>query len=339
MALRVGVVGLGFMGAAHLEAYGAVNGCELAAVSSSSEKKLSGDLSDVGGNLDRGSGTYDFGSAARHRRSADLIADPSVDAVDLCTPTDLHAPLALEALAAGKHVLVEKPMALSGEDCDAMIEAARKANRVLMVAQVLRFFPEYAAAWATVRSGRLGRLRSATFRRRCAAPAWGQWLKDPVRSGGGALDLLIHDFDFCRHLLGVPESVSAVGAVDTAAGIDYVDARLHYGTGVSVSILGGWHHPASFPFSMEFTILCDSGTLDYSSDRTGLRLYKADGTAEDIETPTQDGFVGELQAFVNACSVGEPPEICRPEHSADSVRMALAMRTSRSQDGTPVAVR
>ncbi len=336
--MRIGVIGLGFMGSTHLEAYQKVRGFELAAVSSSSEKKLAGDLGDVGGNLDRGGGVLDFGSAARHRRAADLIDDPGVEAVDICAPTYLHKPLALRALAVGKHVLVEKPMALSAAECEEMIEAAEAAGCVLMVAQVLRFFPEYVAARAQILSGELGATRAATFRRRCAAPAWGQWLKDPARSGGGVFDLLIHDFDYCRHLFGKPAAVRAVGSEDLEAGIDFAEAQLLYDDGVPVIISGGWHHPASFPFSMEFTILCDQGTLDYNSDKAGLRLHTAAGMAEDLELPEQDGFVEELQAFVGACQEGRAPAICLPEHSAESVRMALAMHRSRAHGGVPVTV-
>ena len=334
--MRIGVVGLGFMGSTHLEAYQNVRGFELAAVSSSSDRKLSGDLTDVGGNLDRGGGRIDFGSAARHRRAEDLIADPGVEAVDLCTPTHLHRPLALEALAAGKHVLVEKPMALSVSDCSAMISAARDAQRVLMVGQVLRFFPEYVAARAKVLSGDLGAVRAATFRRRCAAPAWGQWLSDPDLSGGGAFDLLIHDFDYCQHLFGAPETVSAIGCEDLDGGIDFVEARLDYGDGVPVIVSGGWHHLESLPFSMKFTILCDGGTLDYTSEKPGLRLHSAAGKMTEITLPEQDGFVAELQAFVDACETGEAPDNCRPEESAMSIRAALAMNRSRALGGAAV---
>ncbi len=336
--MRIGLIGLGFMGSTHLEAYRNVSGFELAAVSSSSPRKLAGDLSDVGGNLDRGGGVVDFGAAQRYTRAEDLIDDRAVDAVDICTPTDLHKPLALRALAAGKHVLVEKPMALSGAECDEMVSAARDVGRVLMVAQVLRFFPEYVQARSEIRSGRLGNVRAATFRRRCAAPAWGRWLKDPRRSGGGAFDLLIHDFDYCQQLFGRPSEIRAVGVQDPDVGIDFVEALLDYGDGVPVVISGGWHHPASFPFSMEFTILCDGGTLDYRSDKPGLRLHAASGEMVEVGLPDGDGFAGELQAFVDACASGEAPAACRPEDSAESVRMALAMNRSRLAGGAPASV-
>lgn len=334
--MRIGVVGLGFMGSTHLEAYRKAAGFELAAVASSDPKKLGGDLSAIVGNLDRGGGAYDFSSAARYRTAAELIADPAVEAVDLCTPTHLHAPLAVEALRAGKHVLVEKPMALTTEDCQAMIAAAKQAGRVLMVAQVLRFFPEYAAARGMALSGELGPIRAAEFRRKCAAPAWGRWLKDPARSGGGAMDLLIHDFDFCRHLFGKPQAVRAVGYEDLAGGIDFVEAQLDYGDGVPVIVSGGWRHAESYPFSMEFTIVCDGGTLDYASVKSGLRLHRADGKQTDIALSEVDGFAAELQTFIEACKAGSPPDICRPEESAEAVSIALAMKRSRAAGGQPV---
>ena len=205
-----------------------------------------------------------------------------------------------------------------------------------MVGQVLRFFPEYVAARAKVLSGDLGAVRAATFRRRCAAPAWGQWLSDPDLSGGGAFDLLIHDFDYCQHLFGAPETVSAIGCEDLDGGIDFVEARLDYGDGVPVIVSGGWHHLESLPFSMKFTILCDGGTLDYTSEKPGLRLHSAAGKMTEITLPEQDGFVAELQAFVDACETGEAPDNCRPEESAMSIRAALAMNRSRALGGAAV---
>jgi predicted dehydrogenase len=326
------------MGSTHLQAYGKVANADLAAICSDDEKKLAGDLSAIQGNLDRPGQAMDFGKAARYRKFDDLLADRNVEAVDLCVPSYLHAGLALKALAAGKHVLVEKPMALSGEECDAMIAASKKAGKVLMVAQVLRFWPDYAAASEKVRSGQLGPVHAALFRRKCAAPAWGKWLKERDKSGGGVFDLLIHDFDFCLHLLGKPDSITAIGVEELEKGIDIVEARLHYSHGAPVVISGGWHHPSAYPFSMEFSIVCEGGTLDFHSGLRRLTLFGAGGKAEEVELPKADGFQAELQAFANACELGQAPEICRPEDSALATKMTLAMRASRDQAGKPIAL-
>ena len=104
-------------------------------------------------------------------------------AVDLCVPTHLHASLTIEALRLGKHVLVEKPMALSKAQADEMIAAADSANRILMVAHVLRFVPAYVALRNYIK--RVGSIRAISFRRCCAAPGT-QWHFDQTQSGGGA---------------------------------------------------------------------------------------------------------------------------------------------------------
>jgi predicted dehydrogenase len=172
------------MGSVHLKALRSIPGAELTAVCSRDPRKLSGDLSAIQGNLGLAGEHFDFGNIAKYTEIDALLGDPRVDAVDICLPTSLHAPVAIAALRMGKHVLVEKPMALDAESCEGMLAAARSADRVLMVAQVLRFFPMYKALYESVRSGGLGAPRFAAFRRRCAAPAWSEWLADPKQSGG-----------------------------------------------------------------------------------------------------------------------------------------------------------
>jgi len=336
--VKVGVVGLGFMGSTHLQAYRNVANAQLAALCSGDEKKLAGDLSAIQGNLDRPGEVMDFGAAARYRNYEELLADRNVEAVDLCVPSYLHAQLTLQALAAGKHVLVEKPMALSGEECDAMIAASKMAGKVLMVAHVLRFWPDYAAAREKVRSGELGSLKAALFRRKCAAPAWGKWLKERDKSGGGIFDLLIHDVDYCLHVFGKPDSIAAIGVEEMDKGIDIIEARLHYAHGAPVVISGGRHHPNAYPFSMEFSILCEGGTLDFHSGLRRLTLFGADGQSSEVEVSPTDGFQAELQAFADACESGRAPDICLPEDSALATKMTLAMRASRERNGEPIAV-
>ena len=335
---KIGVAGLGFMGSTHLQAYKNVPDAEIAAVCSSDERKLAGDLSAISGNLDRPGESMDFGQAARYRTLDELFADANVDAVDLCLPSHLHAPATIQALNAGKHVLVEKPMALSGEECGQMVAAAKANGKVLMVAQVLRFWPDYLAAYDLIRSGTLGPVKMAFFRRKCAAPAWSRWMHDREKGGGGVFDLLIHDFDFANYLFGKPRAVKARGVEEMAKGIDLAEALLDYGDGREVHISGGWHHPKSYPFSMEFTISCEGGTLDFHSGLRRLTLYRADGESEEVKLTETDGFHAECAAFAAACEAGEAPANCRPEESAVSTKMALAMRASRDQNGAAVDI-
>lgn len=267
------------------------------------------------------------------RDIAKVIADPTVDAVDICLPTNLHAPVAIEALRAGKHVLVEKPMAIDKDAAWQMIAQAKKQKRVLMVAQVLRFFPMYLALRELLLSGRTGKPCWAMFRRRCAAPAWAAWMTDPEQSGGGVFDLLIHDIDLCLHLFGKPESVTATGYEALANGVDVITAELHYSSGLNTVITGGWHHLKSYPFSMEYTVVTENGTAEYSSLGCAPTLYLADGGVEMLAMKEQDGYRSEIEYFLDCCRRGESPSLCPPVESANAVALALWILESRRRNG------
>ena len=336
--MKLAVVGLGFMGSTHLKALGKVPGATLVAVCSHDERKLAGDLSAVKGNLGGAGEQLDFRAVRKYREPDALLADPEIEAVDLCLPTDLHETVAVAAMRAGKHVLVEKPMALDGASADRMIAESEKRGRVLMTAQVLRFFPEYLALEEAVKRPDLGTMRSAAFRRRCAAPGWGGWLKDAARSGGGVFDLLIHDVDMCLHLFARPEWVAATGYTDAGRGIDTLQAELFYGSGAVVTVSGGWQHSGAFPFSMEYSVTLDGGTLEYSSAGRAATLYGGDGSHQVL--PPQggaayagDGYAGEIAYFVECCSAGKAPLRCPPRESADAVKLMLLMLEARSKNG------
>jgi predicted dehydrogenase len=331
--MRIGVIGLGFMGLTHLKAIKNLPQLELAAVSTSDPKKLAGDLRDVGGNLGISGEEFDFSAVGRYPDWKALIADPNVEAVDICTPTDSHEEIALAALSAGKHVLVEKPMSLTYEGCQRILAAAKTANRIVMAAQVLRFFPMY----TVLRKQQLGSIQAALFRRRCAAPNWSKWLLDPGKSGGAAIDLLIHDLDFCLHLFGKPEAVSATGIENLSRGIDVITANLHYPNVASVVVTGGWHHPAAYPFSMEYTVSFEQGTVDYSSAFRPVTLYRETGVAEELKLDDVDGYQEEIRYFADCAIAGKQPELCPPQESAQSVALARLIVDARRHPGEKIA--
>lgn len=334
--LRVAVVGLGFMGAKHMAAFEAASNAEVVAVYSRDEKKLSGDLSGIQGNLGGPGGVYDFSKVKKYSDLDALLQDQAIDAVDICLPTNLHADVTVRALEAGKDALVEKPMALDFESSQRMIAAAEANARILMAAHVLRFFPEYRALFDFVESGTAGTVRAASFRRRCAAPAWSGWLSDPAKSGGGVFDLLIHDVDACLRVFGMPTLVSAEGYEDLASGIDVISARLAYPEGLSVEIAGGWHHPKSFPFSMEYTVVADAGTLDFRHETRPPTLYKADGSEQACALEGQDGYQAEIAYFLKCCETREAPVLCQPADSAKAVGLTNLLLQSRREHGRQV---
>ena len=337
--VRVAILGLGFMGSTHAKALREIPGAELAAVYSQDEKKLTGDLTAVRGNLGGPGEKLDFSRVVRYRELDAVLDDPNIDAVDICLPTDLHESVAIDAMRRGKHVLVEKPMGLDGCAVDNIVAASAQYNRVLMTAQVLRFSPAYIALREVVRRPESGPLRFAMFRRRCAAPGWGGWLLDPRKSGGGVFDLLIHDTDMCLHLFGKPEAVAATGYVEAAAGIDCIDAQLFYPEGGVVSVTGGWHHPGAYPFSMEYTVTLEGATIDYSSLGRPPTLYAPGQPEQLLDGGTRDAYAAEIGCFIESCRIGRPPEICPPGESADAVKLMLLLVEARTKNGEKIPCR
>jgi predicted dehydrogenase len=328
--MNVAVAGLGFMGATHLKAWKQVSRARVTAVVSSDERKLTGDLTAVGGNLGGTVEVMDFSDIRKYRTLEEALSDPGVDAVDLCLPTDQHGTAAIAALRAGKHVLVEKPMAMDEAEADIILKEAGRTGRTLMVGQVLRFFPAYVALADTLPASPV---RSAVFRRRCGAPTWNRWLKDSSRSGGGAFDLLIHDVDYCISRWGIPEAVRASGHEDLARGIDIVHAELRYREAGAVIVTGGWH-PGAYPFSMGFTVVTDRSTLEWSSGEADLLEYVADeGDVGIRRLPDSDPFADELQYFTDCAVDGRKPEKCMPEQSAQAVALMRRIIESRNRNG------
>jgi predicted dehydrogenase len=337
--MRIAVLGLGFMGSTHLKAWKNIAGATLFAVADGIEKRLTGDLSDIQGNIGGPGEKMDFSQVRKYRTPEEALADREIEAVDICLPTDQHVAVATAALRAGKHVLLEKPLALDAAGADEVLAAARQSGRTFMTAQVVRFAPAYHYSAELLKSGKLGPLRSALLRRRCAAPAWGKWLHDASKSGGGVFDLLIHDVDYCLYAFGMPESAAATGYEDMPHGIDFIEGRLHYANGAIVLVTGGWHHPKAYPFSMEFTIVADGGTLEFSSKGTPLTLYRADGETEAPALPDPDIYQAEIEYFLECAKSGRKPERCPPEESAAAVKLMRLLLESRSRKGEKIACR
>ncbi len=241
--------------------------------------------------------------------------------------------MAIEALRAGKHVLCEKPMALNGEEADTMIGEAERSGKIMMIAQVLRFMPEYSELIRLVRSGELGPIRSALFRRRTAAPQWGPWQIDKKLAGGGIFDLLIHDADIVQRLFGVPEGVSSSGYEDMPNGVDTITSQFHYTDVGEVTLTGGWFHRGQYPFSMEYTVVGDDGVVEFSSAGRPPTVYWPDGRQTPLAPEAKDGYQAELEYFLECCQNSALPERCLPAESSLAVKLTSLMVEAREKKG------
>lgn len=330
--VRIGIVGIGFMGMIHYLAARRVEGARVVALCSRDPKKLAGDWTSIQGNFGPRGTQMDLSGLSLYSDFAEMLADPEIDLVDLCVPNDLHGPMAIQALKAGKPVLVEKPIALTMEDADAMVAASREAGRPLMVAQVLPFVPEFAFALEAVRSGRFGTLRAAHFKRVISRPDWSSEIADTARSGGPAIDLHIHDTHFIGLLCGVPRAVHSRGVIENGAVVHLTTQYLFDRPDLAVSCVSGALSQSGRPFTHGFELYLDGATIAFEfANLAGqghiampLTVILPDGTIERPELGAGDpvdGFVQELTIAAEAIASGRTA----PQLDGDLARQALLL--------------
>lgn len=190
-----------------------------------------------------------FNIPKRYTSFEDMAADPDIDAVVIGLPNYLHAPVTVQMLKAGKHVLCEKPMALSVAEGKEMIEAARQANRKLMIAHMWRFDPEILWLRRLVASGSLGKIFKAKSHAiwLYEGPPPESWFVKPEFAGGGALaDMGIHSIDTLRFVLGEARPVRVFANTGTHLRDikldDTATVLLEFEGGIASLIEAGWYH-------------------------------------------------------------------------------------------------
>lgn len=261
--MKIGIAGIGFMGMIHFLTYEKVRGAKVAALCETDKTRLAGDWRTIKGNFGPQGRVMDLEGIAKYEKLDDLMADPTLDAIDICLPPSFHAPTAIRALQAGKHVFCEKPIALKAADAKKMVDTAAKAERVLMIGHVLPFFPEYAQARKIIDSGRYGRLLGGHFRRVISDPQWLPNYYVPDKIGGPMLDLHVHDAHFIRLLFGMPERVTSQGRMrgDVA---EYWNSQFEFADrDLVVSATSGVVNQQGRGFLHGFEIHLEKATLAY----------------------------------------------------------------------------
>jgi predicted dehydrogenase len=344
---RIGIVGIGFMGMIHYLAARRVEGASVVALCSRDPKKLAGDWTSIQGNFGPRGTQMDLSGLSLYDDFAAMLADPQIDLIDLCVPNDLHGRMAIQALKAGKPVLVEKPIALTMAEADAMVAASSEAGQPLMVAHVLPFLPEFAFALEVFHSGRYGALRVAHLTRVISKPDWSSEIADAARSGGPAIDLHIHDTHFISLLCGVPRAVHSRGVVENGAVVHLTTQYLYEQQNLAVSCVSGALSQSGRPFTHGFELYLDGATIAFQfANLAGqghvampLTVILPDGTVERPELGAGDpvdGFVRELTVAAEAVASGRTA----PQLDGDLARQALllclaeieSVRTGRAVD-------
>ncbi len=325
--MKVGIAGVGSMGTTHAAGWAAT------------DAELLGFCAETTQEADR----------LAHAYRAQVFSDyaallQAVDVIDICTPTHLHYDMVLQAAAAGKHIICEKPLARTVAQAQEMIQICRTAGVRLFAAHVVRFFPEYALAKAQIDQGKIGRpgvvrLTRASYRPKKPS---GNWFLDFDKSGGMMLDLMIHDFDYARWISGEVESVFAKKITTTHpnAATEYGLAILKHAGGALSHVVGGWLYPPP-TFRTAFEIAGDSGLIEWSSDNTApinLLLRKDDTDAPDVGLPgspvAESPYTTQIREFHDALKTNRAARVSAEDGLA-ALQIALAAIAS-AQSGQPV---
>jgi UDP-N-acetylglucosamine 3-dehydrogenase len=337
--IRVAIIGAGRMGSTHARAWSHLPGAEIVALADINQ--------DTAKELAQAVGTTD---AAIYADAESLLAEQgdAIDAVSICLPTHLHRAVAEAALAAGKHVLCEKPMALSVVDCDAMIAAAEKAGTVFTIGQTVRFFPEYANAKRAVERGAVGEPASVRTRRGGDYPQRpNDWYSDVSQSGGVIVDLLIHDIDWVQWCFGPIVRVYAQGLTERLADkrldkMDYALLTCRHENGVVSHLEGTWADPGGFVTTFE--IAGDGGLYAHDSRKAASlsKSIRGENTAPNGGAlsspihPNDNPYYAQIIAFAAAIR-GEDAPIVSPTEARRAVAVAEAARESL-QTGAAVVI-
>ena len=331
--VRIGIIGIGFMGMIHYYGIRKVSGAEVIAICTRDPKKLDGDWTSIQGNFGPRGSIEDLSHLQKYNRIEDLLADPDIDMVDICLPVQLHKSVSIAALEAGKHVLVEKPISIRLDDATEMVEVGKASGRHFMVAHVLPFFAEFAYAKTAIGNGDYGQLLAAHFKRVTSKPKKALNLEELERSGGPGIDLHIHDTHFVQLLCGVPDAVFSSGILAAGNFAESLTTQYIYDDrNLSISCSSGGMSQSGRAFSHGFEIYLEKATLLYEFATLGgqavtsipLTLLTETGEVQQVDLGERgpiDAFTDEIQYAVDAIKGGYEPTAL----SAVGARDALAL--------------
>ncbi len=328
--INVGIAGIGFMGMIHYLAYQKTGQARVAALCSRDETKLAGDWRGIKGNFGPPGAMMDLSGVAAYRELRQMLADPQIDLIDICLPPDLHADVAVAALKTGKHVLCEKPIALTTAEAQRMVKAATSSGKQLLIGHVLPFFPEYAWAYEAITSGRYGKFLGGHFKRIISDPSWLKDFFNPHKVGGPVVDLHIHDAHFIRLVCGMPKGVFSQGRLRGDV-VEYVDTQFLYADGTpTISAASGVINQQGRAFTHAFEMHLEQATLMYDFSvidgqpvlSMPLTVLTADGRVERPQLGSGDpvdAFVAELSEVSRSIASGTASPILGGDLARDAL--------------------
>jgi len=314
--LKIALLGAGNMGRTHLECYLRNEHCRVEYIFDKNIDKARSLTGDTG---------------IKVTEDIDDFLGRGIDAVDICLPTFLHKEYALLAAQAGKHILCEKPMALSTEECDAMIKETNRHGVKYMTAHVLRFWPEYRHMKYAVESMELGRPVCAAGGRAQPPASWSEsnWLLDPSLSLGGVADFQIHDLDFISWVFGKPASIISTGSKSRSGAWEQIFTILEFDSGFNCCLEACNLMPKGYPFTASMKLLFTEGCIEYDSGLPEkLKVYRPGEKPYHPQIENADAYCSEINYFIDCVLSDREIEIIRPEDAKSSLYLALKSKES-----------
>ena len=333
--LNAAIIGFGGIAKAHKKGYDKLENegkVKLVAVCDIREEAFK---SSVATNID--SAAVEAGTYNCYTDIEEMLAKEKIDFLDICVPSFLHCEIAVDMLGKGYNVLCEKPMALNSKDCEEMLEAERKSGKHFMIAQCLRFFPEYEYLKDCIDNGRFGKVLGALFNRNSAQPTWGwqNWYLDYERCGGAITDIHIHDIDMVRYLFGEPDSVSC-RASDCKTKYDIIQTTLYYGK-TPISANGCWT-AGRIKFSASYKVDFEKATVIYENGKVTVYTDDPEQTPFTPELKGYDGYTGEISYFCDIVSARISNTKNPASSAAKTIALIEAMKQSADMGGEKIAV-
>jgi myo-inositol 2-dehydrogenase/D-chiro-inositol 1-dehydrogenase len=336
LPMNVGLIGYGAWGRHHARALAAAPSARLAAIATSGDAAAA-----------------DFPDAAIHADWQALLDDPAIDAVVVAVPNHLHAEIGVAALDAGKHVLLEKPMALRLAQCDALIEAAARAGRVLTIGHELRVSTQWGRMGTLIAEGAIGRPQAVhiTLFRFPYRQGSGGWRYDSTRVGSWLLEEAVHHADLALWWLrdaGLPAIVHA-SAVGPAYMARSLSATLEFPGGELATFnltVGGFEH------HLAVTVMGEGGAIralwSAAMDRAeesqaSLALFRGRAAPGERATPIafdRSGEIFELETQAEAAIQGfrQGRALVTPQEGRAAVAVCLLAERS-AREGRALAWR
>ncbi|MBQ0101183.1 MAG: Gfo/Idh/MocA family oxidoreductase [Firmicutes bacterium] len=332
--LNAAIIGYGGIARVHESSYRELEKAgkvKLVAVYARNEKSFT-EKKDININEDDKTVVSDF---HKYTDLDEMLANEKIDIIDICLPTPLHKSVGIDMLRRGYHVMCEKPMATTYEDCLEMLDEAKKAGKRLMIGQCLHFFPEYEYLKDVVSDGRYGKVKSAFFQRLSSPPLWSSenWIMKKENFGSCLHDLHIHDVDMCLYLFGTPDKIFCKSK-DGFSAIDGVTTMFMYEE-FAATVMADWSL-MNYPFTSEYRVCFEKATV---TDLNGkVTVYPIEGEPFGVDLSAESGYTSEIAHFSDVAQGEKDHGKNHVRGAAETIRIINLLAESAEKGGRVIRV-